>query len=225
MITTRFDSRQFMKDMKNVLDYSSGFLEGAQTGKTRLLHIMGEETKKFLSEFVDANARVNPETLHHVYEWYKTGSPEARLFDIDYTISNLGLSLKSTFRQSTSIKSGSGAPFYDKARVMEAGVSVKIKPRMSEVLVFEDDGQQVFTKNPVTVTSPGGAAVAGSFEKIFDMFFDNYFTQSFLRVSGMLDHLSNPVVYKLDLPAGRRAGRSKGLSTGFRWVSNVRATR
>jgi hypothetical protein len=225
MIVTRFDSRQFMRDMKGVIDYSVGFLDGAQSGKTRFLQIMGEETKKFLAEFIDANARVNPDSLHHVYEWYQTGSAEARLFEINYTVSNLGLSLKSTFSQSTSIKSGSRKPFYDKASIMEAGVSVKIRPKSSSVLAFEEDGQQIFTKNPVTVDNPGGTAVAGSFESMFDSFFSNYFTQSFLRVSGILDHLKSPMVYKKDLPAGKRGGRGKGLSTGFRWIANVRTNR
>jgi len=224
MITAKFDSRQFMKDMNNVINYSSGFLDGAQSGKAKLFHILGQESKKFLGEFIDANARVAPDTLHHVYEWYRTGSPESRLFEIDYTVSSLGLSLRSTFRQSSSIKSGSGTPFYDKARVMEAGVSVTIRPRKSTVLAFEDEGQQVFTPNPVRVNNPGGAAVAGSFENIFDSFFTNYFTQSFLRVSGILEHLNNPMIYKRDLPAGKKGGRAKGLASGFRWVANVRTS-
>lgn len=225
MIRVKFDSRQFMKDMNNVMNYSSGFLDGIQSGKAMFFHRMGQEAKRFLAEFIDANARINPASLHHVYEWQKTGSPEARLFDIEYTVSNLGLSLRSTFRQSTSIKAGSETPFYDKARVMEAGVAVTIRPRKSPVLVFEDDGQTIFTPNPVRVTNPGGEAVAGSFEKTFDMFFQKYFTQAFLKASGLLDHLSNPVVYKKDLPAGKRSGRAQGLATGFRWVSNVRAAR
>jgi hypothetical protein len=222
LITTKFNSNQFLKDMNNMMQYSSGFLEGVQRGKNKMLDRIGEETKRFLADFIDSNARVNPESLHHVYEWYRTGSPEARLFDIDYTVSNLGLSLKSTFRQSTSIKLGSKTPFYDKAKVMESGASIVVRPRSSSVLVFEDDGQQVFTKNPVTVQSPGGPAVAGSFEKVFDLFFSSYFTQSFLKVSGMLDHISNPVAYKKNLPAGKRGGRNLGIATGYRWIANVR---
>jgi len=162
--------------------------------------------------------------LHHVYEWYMTGSPDARLFDLQYTVSGLGLSFKSTFSQSTSIKNGSTVPFYDKARIMENGIPVTIKPVSSPVLVFEDNGETVFTKNPVSVANPGGGAVNGSFERTFDMFFEQYFTQSFLKASGMLDYLSNPIAYKKNLEKGKRGGRAVGVTTGYRWIANVKVS-
>jgi hypothetical protein len=222
MILAKFDSRQFMKEMNNLVEYSIGFVDGVKLGKVSLFNKMGEELKDFLANFIDANARIEPSALHHVYEWQKSGSPEARLFDIEYTISNAGLSMASTFRQSTSVKAGSETPFYDKARVMEAGVSVTVRPRKSDVLVFDADGETVFTKNPVRINNPGGAAVAGSFQRTFDMFFEKYFTQSFLRASGLMNHLSNPSVYKKDLPAGVRFGKSKGLASGFKWIANAK---
>lgn len=222
MIRVKFDSAGFMKDMNNIINYSTGFLEGAQAGKTKLFQALGAETIELMKQFIDANARTNPSALHHVYEWYQTGSPDARLFDLEYTISNLGLSFRSTFSQSTSIRDGSTVPFYDKARMMEAGVSVTVRPRKAKALRFEVDGQEVFTENPVHINNPGGEGVAGSFEQVFDSFFGNYFTQSFLRISGLLDHLSNPIAFKRDLPMGKRGGKAKGLATGFRWVANVR---
>jgi len=225
MIRARIDTRQFTKDMNNIMNYSIGFLEGAQKGKTILFQRIGAETIELMKQFIDSNARANPTALHHVYEWYQTGSPDARLFDLEYTISNLGLSFRSTFSQSASIRNGSKVPFYDKARMMEAGVSVTVRPRTAKALRFEVDGETVFTPNPVTIDNPGGAAVQGSFEKVFDTFFGNYFTQSFLRISGLLDHLSDPSVYKRDLPKGKRGGKAAGLATGFRWVANVKAAR
>ena len=95
-----FDGRQFAKDMKNMMDYSSGFLEGIQLGKQQLLHSVGVQTIEVLKSYIDSNARTNPSILHHVYEWNQTGSPDSRLYDIDYTISGLGLSFRSSFRQS-----------------------------------------------------------------------------------------------------------------------------
>jgi len=74
--------------------------------------------------------------LHHVYEWYQTGSPAARLFDINYISNQIGLSFNSTFRQSVSIKSGSKVPFYNKAQIIENGIPVTIRPVSSEVLSF-----------------------------------------------------------------------------------------
>lgn len=216
-----FNSMQFKKDMSNIIDYSVGFLDGIHRGKTVLLKTLGLETVELMKEFIDSNARVNPEMLHHIYEWHQTGSPSARLYDISYTTSQLGLSFKSSFRQSTSIKNGSRTPFYDKARIMEEGIPVTIRPRLAQALAFEDNGEMVFTKNEVRVDNPGGTAVEGGFEKVFDMFFNRYFSQAFLRVSGVAKYLENPIVYKKDMAAGKKIGRSKGVSTGYRWIANA----
>ena len=129
-----------------------------------------------LKQYVDASARVNPSLLHHVYEWDKAGSPDSRLFDVNYTITGNGLSFNSNFRQSRTIKVGSRTPFYDKARIMEDGIAVTIRPRKAKVLAFEDSGEQVFTKGPVTVNNPGGNT-KGQFENVFNSFFNVYFTQ------------------------------------------------
>jgi hypothetical protein len=211
----------FKKEMKNIMNYSIGFLEGVQAGKVKFLNNVGVMTKEVLEQYIDSNARVNPEALHHIYEWYKVGSPDARLYDINYTISNLGLSFVSTMKQSTSIKDGSSVPFYNKAKIMEEGAPVTIKPKKASVLVFEDGGETVFTKGKVTVQSPGGTATTGSFEKIVDVFFNRYFTQAFLKTSGIYGYLDNPVVYKKNLSSGKSSGKSKGQQVGYRWIANA----
>jgi hypothetical protein len=216
-----FNSNQFKKEMSNIVDYSIGFLDGIQRGKTILLKTVGMETVELMKEFIDSNARVNPDMLHHIYEWNQTGSPSARLYDISYTTSNLGLSFKSSFSQSTSIKNGSRTPFYDKARIMEQGIPVTIRPRTAQVLAFEENGETVFTQGPVEVLNPGGTEVQGGFEKVFDMFFNRYFSQAFLRVSGIAQYLENPQVYKKNLQAGKKMGKTKGVSTGYRWIANA----
>lgn len=221
MIKVTLDTRKFKKEMNNVVQYSKGFLEGAQQGKTVLFSGIGARTKEIIEQYIDASARVNPAALHHVYEWSQTGSPDARLFDIVYTISNLGLSFKTMFTQSESIKAGSYDPFYNKAKIMENGTSVTIKPKRGEFLKFEIDGETVFSRGPITVDNPGGPGTNGSFERTFDEFFRLYFTQSFLSTSGMGKYLSAPEVYKRDLPLGKRAGRRAGQKAGFRWVANA----
>jgi hypothetical protein len=216
----RFDGRQFAKDMKNIMNYSAGFLDGVQMGKQQLMHSLGVQTLEVLKTYIDSNARTNPAMLHHVYEWNQTGSPDARLYDIDYSISNLGLSFRSSFRQSSTIQNGSNTPFYNKAKIMEEGIPVKIRPKQAQALRFVQDGEEVFVKSEVTIENPGGN-VQGKFEEVFDNFFNKYFTQAFLRVSGIAAHLENPVAYKNNLAAGKRMGRSKGVSTGYRWIANA----
>lgn len=216
-----YNTKKFKKEMNNIVNYSFGFLDGVQKGKTPFLRSLGVNTVEIMKQFVDSNARVNPEMLHHIYEWNRTGSPSARLYDISFTTSNIGLSFKSSFRQSQSIKNGSKVPFYDKARVIEDGIAVTIRPKNSEVLSFEEDGEMVFTKSPIRVENPGGTEAQGGFERTLDLFFDKYFSQSFLRTSGVAQYLENPEVYKKNLRAGKARGRSKGVSVGYVWVANA----
>ena len=226
MIKIRVDAAgDFKKQMDNLIRYTEGFLEGAQRGKNAFLKQMGESVKEVLENFIDSNARVDSDALHHVYEWYQTGNPENRLFEISYTVSNLGLSFKSNFTQSTSIAKGSNEPFFDKAKVMESGASVVIKPKSAEFLRFEKGGDTVFTPNPVAVPSPGGSSTTGGFERTFDNFFQNYFRQSFLQSSGMRRAFSDVSIYKKNLRSGLKAGRSAGLTAGYRWITNVRMDR
>lgn len=215
-----YNTRQFEKEMKNFINYSIGFMEGIQYGKNVFLTNLGKGVIERLKQFIDANARLDPESLHHVYEWYETGSPEARLFDLTYVVIGGGLSINSTFRQSTSVRRGSNVPFYNKAEIMENGIPVVIKPRKADVLAFEADGEAVFTKNPIRVTNPGGN-VQGEYEKVFNMFFDSYFTQAYLQDSGMIQYLSSPTIYKQNLPAGKRAGKSVGVNTGYKWITGA----
>jgi hypothetical protein len=208
--------------MNNIIQYSMGFLDGVENGKTVFLKNLGAGTIQAMAAYVDVSAKGNPNALHHVYEWYQTGSPSARLFDIDYTVSNLGLTFNSKFRQSRTLKEDSNVPFYNKASIMENGVPVTITPKKSSVLVFEQGGETIFTKNPVTVRNPGGDYVAGSFERTIDEFILKYFKQSFLRASGIYDYIKKPVLYKKNFKAGSKMGKSKGVDTGFRWIANAK---
>ena len=217
-----FDGKAFQKQLNNVVEYSVGFLDGANKCKNDLLKNISKATVPTLSNYIDIEARSNPQALHHIYEWYQTGSPNARLFNITYTISNLGLSFKSNFTQSQSLAEGASSPFSSKAKVMEDGRTVVIKPRNGQVLAFEDDGEMIYTKKDIVIPNPGGDDVEGAYERVFDEFFRVYFTQAFLRSSGIMKHLSNPIAYKTNLAAGSRSGRSKGLDTGFKWIANAK---
>ena len=220
MIGVKFNARTFQKEMKNIIEYSTGFLDGVQIGKKEFLNNLGPEITELASQFIDSNARLDYQSLHHIYEWSRVGDPSARLFDINFTVSNLGLSFTSNFRQSQSIKDGSRVPFYNKAAIMEAGTPVTIAPVSGETLRFEVGGEVVYTKKPVVVQNPGGNT-EGQFTNVWDMFFGRYFTQAFLRSSGLAKYLENPEVYKKNLSAGKKGGRQTGLSVGSRWIANA----
>lgn len=225
MFSVKFDSKKFNKDMQNLVAYSEGFVEGIVLGRAAFLQNFGVVVLEGLKQFIDSMAKVDPELLQHVYEWNQTGSPSARLYDLSYVVSVGGLSVNSTFKQSTSIKEGSREPFYDKARIMESGLPVTIKPKVAKVLVFEADGKTIYTANPVTVTNPGGERARGGFEQTMKTFFGQYFTQAFLISSGIMDRLKDMSAYERNLNMGIRMGRSKGKETGYRWIVQAGVTR
>ena len=222
MIRARVESAEFAADMKKIIGYAEGFLQGAEAGKTNMLDNLGAEVIDEMKTFIDVNARVSPMTLHHVYEWYQTGSPAARLFDLDYKASNLGLSINSTFRQSITLREGSKVPFYNKAAIMENGVPVKIEPKNAEVLSFIENGERVFTKKPINVIDPGGEAVQGGYERVFEAFFNQYFSQSFIRTSGIMRDLEDVSEFRRNFGNAKRGGKSLGMSVGYRWISQAR---
>ena len=224
MIRVNFDNKKVASDMNNLFEYSIGFLQGVESGKSEFFAKLGAGIKEILEEYVDANARVSPEALQHMYEWEQSGSPAARLFDISYTVSGPGLSFNASFTQSSQIKSGSTVPFYDKARIMEQGIPVIISPKKSSVLAFESEDKTVFTRNPVIVNNPGGPEAQGGFEKTFDAFFGRYFTQAFLQSSGLTRYLKTPMKYNQDFARGVRGGKSVGLSTGYKWIVGAGGT-
>ena len=212
------DDKKFMRDMQNIIGYTEGFLDGVQRGKPKLLKNVAENLKTMVGEYIDASARVNPAQLHHVYEWYATGSPEARLFTIHYNIRGDGLTMRAQVQQSKIAKQGSDTPFRNKAFIMENGISVTISPRKSPVLVFEEDGETIFTRKSVTVQNPGGPATINGLEINFRQFFTSYLSQSVLLSSGLGAHLKNPIEFKQNLRAGKSGGRPVGVSVGMRWI-------
>jgi hypothetical protein len=207
--------------MNNIINYSFGFLEGVERGKKIFFDKLGLGVIESLSQYIDVQARANPKALHHVYEWNQTGSPGSRLFNLKYTVSNLGLSVNSTFRQSRSVSENMTVPFYNKAKIMENGMPVTIAPTKSKVLKFNGPNGEVFTSKTIKVDNPGGDEVYKGFESTFDEFMIRYFKQSFLRASGLYDYIKKPTLYKTNFKSGSKMGRNKGIDTGFKWITNA----
>jgi hypothetical protein len=216
------NTKQLEKTLLNIVNYSYGFLEGAGRGKKKFLDNMGARVIDALGQYIDTMARADKDAMHHVYEWYQTGSPAARLFTLNYTVSGLGLSISSTFSQSKSMSEFGNTPFYNKAKIMESGIPITIKPKASGVLRFNEAGEDIFTKRPITVNNPGGQRVQGSYERVFDTFFKFYFTQAFLRSSGLFEYIKKPTLYKKNFSKGSKGGKAVGIKTGYTWIANAK---
>jgi hypothetical protein len=223
-ITATFNDEKFFKDLVNIVQYSEGFLEGVEKGKSQFFKNFGYKVKEVLNSYIDSQAKVDPQKLHHVYEWYLTGSPDARLYDIHCHVKNGGLSFGYSFSQSKSIQNGSKEPFYNKAKIMEDGLPVMIKPRLASTLAFVVDGKEIFSKGEVIINHPGGETSQGGFQSIFDSFFNSYFSQAFLHVSGLKDYLSTPKTFSSNMNAGKKAGKQIGVEVGYNWIINAGGT-
>jgi hypothetical protein len=218
MISIQFDDKTFLKDFLNITGYSEGFLEGVHKGKSAFLKNIAKNSIEVFKNFVDQNARVDQQMYHHIYEWYQVGNPNARLFDIEYEVSNTGISFNGTFSQSASLANGSTIPFYDKAHIMEKGIPITIRPKNATVLSFNIGEEQIFTSKPVLVEHPGGTHVAGSFEHIFNLFFTQHFTQSVLELTGIRAYLETNKDFKYGLALAKTGGKARGEEVGYNWI-------
>lgn len=167
------------------------------------------QIEKDFGQYVDAQARVKPKSLHHVYEWNKTGNPTARLFNL-YLIDSEGLSFRigRDFKISKSAvpsknkKQKKRYVFANKASVMEEGIPMVIRPRSAERLVFELDGATVFMPKgtSVTVKRPGGKAATNQFALTYGRFFGGQLVNSSIKSSGFQRIFNAKIARALSVP-------------------------
>ncbi len=180
MIT--FDTKEFNRTMNQVLDYSKGFFDGIEIKEPIFNNELAQVIKIACGKYIDSSARVDPTSLHHVYEWGAVGDEGGRLFEISAKADNMFIRFDFAFIESKSVAPGSSTPFENKAQVMESGMSITVAPRSSDTLVFEgDDGEMVFTQDSITIENPGGPNTSGSFERVVQEFFLVYLKQGLLK--------------------------------------------
>jgi len=220
VIRTKFDLTDFNKKTNNLVAYSNGFLRGIQENRQKFNLQLGEYSLDILNKFIDTKARMSPDQLHHVYEWGQVGSPAGRLFDIKASATQTSIVFYGNFLPSKSVSDTSSEPFVQKAEIMENAIMIEITPKSSNVLAFEIDGEAVFSTDSIHIANPGGDAVAGSFGETVSDFFDNYYTNTVLMQSGILQKLSNPLEYAQSFAAGVSGGGfSVGRSAGKRYLT------
>ena len=169
--------------------------------------IMFDQINTDFGNYIDALARSKPKSLHHVYEWKKTGNKTARLFKLN-KISENSLSFKINYEllPSTSmVPSANGRRrhvFTNKASIMEAGKPLVIRPKNAERLVFEADGETVFMPKgmPVTVKRPGGSAATNQFNLAHSRFFSGRLVNESIKRSGFQRIFNSSMTKALRVP-------------------------
>ena len=219
LFRVEINSKDLNKKLNNVVKYSNGFVDGIEINKIILMNRLGEYVVDALGKYIDAQARGNPDALHHVYEWGATGSQGARLFKMNATATKTIIMINGSFLPSSSISDTATEPFVEKANIMENGIGITIEPRDSDFLAFEAGGQTVFTMNSVYIANPGGDAVAGSFGRVVEEFFNVYFTRMLLKP--FLDELSTAEEFVQYFAQGARSGYPVGVKAGQRYLDSA----
>lgn len=217
MINFKMNSKELNKKLNNVVQYSNGFFEGVEMERIHFNRILGGYTAEALGYYIDSKARSNPDSLHHIYEWNRVGDKGARLFSFNVNATKSNISFLGKFMPSKSVSENSSQPFTNKAEIMENKIAITIEPKNSDVLVFEDDGELVFTASSVYIANPGGDKVAGSFGSVVDEFFSVYFTNSVL--APVVKDLENIREFTDKFSQGSKSGRSVGVSAGRKYMT------
>ena len=158
--------------------------------------------------YIDALARSKTKSLHHVYEWKKTGNKTARLFRLN-KISEEGLSFRVNYEfipSRSMVPAATGRRrhmFANKASIMEEGKPLVIRPKNSERLVFEIDGETVFMPKgkSVTVRRPGGSAATNQFTLAHSRFFSGRLVNESIKRSGFQKIFNSSVTKALSVPS------------------------
>lgn len=167
------------------------------------------QIEKDFGLYMDSQARVKPRSLHHVYEWNKTGSPTSRLFTLS-RIDTEGLSFRINYDfkiskssvPSKNKKQKKRYVFANKASVMESGMPVIIRPRSAERLVFEIDGATVFMPKgtSVVVKRPGGTQATNQFSLSYGRFFGGQLVNNSIKSSGLQQIFGSRIKKAMDVP-------------------------
>ncbi|UGL63052.1 hypothetical protein SEA_BARTHOLOMUNE_52 [Streptomyces phage Bartholomune] len=131
----------------------------------------GRMSERF-DAYMSVIAPAAPGQFHHVYDWGRIGVPQAQLWK--NVLRGRGSERYASFEFRASVlpvplPEGDKVPFKRKHRfiykamVMEYNMAVTIRPKRAKMLAFPVDDRIIFTKGPVQVQNPGGAATTGAF--------------------------------------------------------------
>jgi len=160
-------------------------------------------------DYLDARARTNPKSLHHVYEWNSVGAKSQRLFRLKRISGGSG-GMKFTYYFVNSRKVApidpilgpknpnpitgkfvrKSAIFKNKAFIMEEGRDIHVRPKNGRYIAFVSPGQPRgigFSSKEVTIRNPGGKEVKYAFATAFQGWFSSGAGTKYLKSSGFMD--------------------------------------
>ena len=170
--------------------------------------MMFDQINTDFGNYIDALARSKPKSLHHVYEWKKSGNKTARLFKLNKT-EQVGLSFGVNYEflpSKSMVPSSNGRRrhvFANKASIMEKGNPLVIRPKNAERLVFQIDDETIFMPKgaSVTVKRPGGSAARNQFTLAHSRFFSGNLVNDSIKRSGFQKLFNSSITKALRVPS------------------------
>ena len=223
MLSIKFDGKEAMKMLDNIVDYSEGFIKETKAQEKTVASRLADTSIEAFYDYLDVLARTNPGMLHHVYEWGEVGNPEGRLVELKKRLAGKSVNIDSEFVSSNSIPEGGSEPFYAKAEIMEEGIPITVQAVEARAMFIQYQGDEFFTAGPIVIENPGGEAVRGSFVNAFEEFYDSYFEQVYLRSIRYYDHFKSPKGFSTNFGAAVKSPNAAGIgrATALKWVLNA----
>jgi hypothetical protein len=217
------NSKEAMRVLNNVVNYSEGFIKESKAKESYVASKLASTSITAFYEYLDVLARTNPGMLHHVYEWGEAGNPGARLVELKKVLAGKKVEIASEFIMSTTIPENGSEPFWNKAEVMEEGITVQVNEVSAQALFFQIDGEEFFRTGPIVIENPGGEQVRGSFVRAFEEFYNNYFDQVYLRSIRFYDHFTKSREFESGFNSAVRSGSaaSMGRRSALSWIINA----
>jgi len=223
MYKVKMDGREAKKMLKSLVEYTDGFITETKAQESMIMARLSKASVDEFYDYMDQLARVNPGMLHHVYEWGRVGDPNSRLFQLKRALGKKTAVIEADFLQSETPTNTSDQVFYDKARIMEDGITVSIQEVEAEALFFEVDGTEYFRTGPIIVENPGGPEVRGSFVKAFEEFYGRYFEEVYLRAIRYYQYFMDAKPYEQNFSSAIKSSDPRGIGrkTALSWVMNM----
>jgi len=170
--------------------------------------MMFDQINLDFGNYIDSLARSKPKSLHHVYEWKKSGNKTARLFKLNKT-AQLGLSFGINYEflpSKSMVPASSGRRrhvFANKASIVEQGKPLVIRPKNAERLVFQIDDETIFMPKgaSVTVKRPGGTGATNQFTLAHSRFFSGNLVNDSIKRSGFQKLFNSSITKALRVPS------------------------
>ena len=223
MVSAKIDGKQALKVLNNLVSYTDGFITETKAKESTIVDKFSKMSVSAFYEYLDQLARVNPGMLHHVYEWGRVGDPNSRLYELKRQLSKKSATISADFLQSEVPSPSSDQIFYDKATIMEEGITIVVNEVNAEALFFEIDGVEYFRSGPIVIENPGGPAVRGSFVEQFEEFYNVYFDKIYLNAIRFYQYFMDAKPYEQNFGVAMKSGNARGIGkrTALSWVMNM----